>query len=56
MAIMLSELEPENPAPIVVLSNIYAGQGRWKDAERVRKTIDDRRLKKFPGLSLIGVA
>lgn len=56
MAIMLSELEPENPAPIVVLSNIYAGQGRWKDAERVRKTIDDRGLKKFPGLSLIGVA
>lgn len=55
MAIMLSELEPENPAPIVVLSNIYAGQGRWRDAERIRKTIDERGLKKYPGLSLIGL-
>ncbi|KAA8529456.1 hypothetical protein F0562_033745 [Nyssa sinensis] len=53
MAEKLSELEPENPTPFVILSNIYAGQGRWKDAERVRRMMNDGGLKKLPGLSLI---
>ncbi|GMP94097.1 hypothetical protein CsSME_00043684 [Camellia sinensis var. sinensis] len=56
MAKMLSELEPQNPTPFVILSNIYAEQGRWRDAERVRKMMNDRGLKKLPGLSSIGVS
>ncbi|KAK9276841.1 hypothetical protein L1049_006378 [Liquidambar formosana] len=55
MAKKLSEMEPENPAPLVILSNIYAEQGRWKDVERVRELINDRGLIKLPGYSLIGV-
>ncbi|TXG56408.1 hypothetical protein EZV62_017721 [Acer yangbiense] len=47
----LSELEPENPAPFVILSNIYASLGRWEDVERTRQIINDRGLRKFPGSS-----
>ncbi|XP_007046203.2 PREDICTED: pentatricopeptide repeat-containing protein At2g02750 [Theobroma cacao] len=55
MAMKLSELEPENPAPFVILSDIYAAVGRWGDAERIRQVIDDRGLRKFPGFSSIAV-
>ncbi|KAL5553912.1 hypothetical protein UlMin_041313 [Ulmus minor] len=56
MARKLIELEPESPTPFVILSNIYAGLGRWKDVERIRGMIDCRRYKKLPGFSLIGVS
>lgn len=55
MAKKLSELEPHDPTPFVILSNIYAVQGRWDDVERVREMMNDRGLKKLPGCSLIGV-
>lgn len=51
MAKKLSVLEPENPAPLVILSNMYAEQGRWSDVERIREMIDKRGLKKLPGYS-----
>ncbi|GLU17128.1 hypothetical protein SLE2022_335220 [Rubroshorea leprosula] len=54
MAVKLSELEPENPSPLVILSNIYAGLERWRDVERIRQMISDRGLKKLPGLSSAG--
>ncbi|XP_065848668.1 pentatricopeptide repeat-containing protein At5g39350-like [Euphorbia lathyris] len=49
---MLIEMEPENPGPYVMLSNIYAGVGRWIDADRVRSIIEARKLRKVPGFSL----
>ncbi|CAM8919288.1 unnamed protein product [Rhodiola kirilowii] len=52
----LREIDPENSSPFVILSNIYASQGRWKDAERIRETMDDMRVRKLPGYSLIEVA
>ncbi|KAK2983145.1 hypothetical protein RJ640_007821 [Escallonia rubra] len=55
MAEKLSKLEPENPIPFVILSNIYARQERWKDAQRAREMINHRRLEKIPGFSMIGV-
>ncbi|XP_010523443.1 PREDICTED: pentatricopeptide repeat-containing protein At2g02750 [Tarenaya hassleriana] len=55
MATKLSELEPENPAPFVILSSIYAALGRWKDVETTRQLIDDKRLVKHPGHSLAGL-
>lgn len=55
MAEKLLKLEPNSPTPYVILSNIYAGQGRWKDVERVRKIMNQRELKKLPAFSLIGV-
>ncbi|KAG2702278.1 hypothetical protein I3760_06G082400 [Carya illinoinensis] len=54
MAINLSELEPENPSPFVILSNIYATCGRWRDVERIRGIMSDKGLRKHPGFSLIG--
>ncbi|KAJ8563071.1 hypothetical protein K7X08_031523 [Anisodus acutangulus] len=52
----LSELEPQNPVPFVILYNLYARQGRWDDAERIRETIDERGLEKLPGYSTVGLA
>eukprot|EP01018_Ginkgo_biloba_P000321 Gb_38244 [translate_table: standard] len=51
----LFELEPKNAAPYVLLSNIYAAAGRWKDIEKVRKMMKDRRVKKPHGRSWIKV-
>eukprot|EP01018_Ginkgo_biloba_P031908 Gb_25357 [translate_table: standard] len=51
----LLELEPENAAHYVLLSNIYAAAGRWDDIENVRKIMKDRRVKKKPGCSWIEV-
>lgn len=51
MAMKLLEMEPENPTPSVILSNIYAGLGRWEDVERIRQMINDRPLTKLSGIS-----
>eukprot|EP01018_Ginkgo_biloba_P030868 Gb_12240 [translate_table: standard] len=49
------ELEPEDDATYVLLSNMYAASGRWDDAAKVRKLMKDRGLKKEPGYSWIVV-
>ena len=54
MAMKLAELEPENPTPLVILSNIYAEFGRWGDVERIRGIMNNKGLRKLPGSSLIG--
>ncbi|XP_027101620.1 pentatricopeptide repeat-containing protein At2g02750 [Coffea arabica] len=51
----LSALEPDNPIPFVILSNIYAGLEKWKDVERIRDIMSKRQLKKLPASSTIGV-
>ncbi|KAG5061929.1 hypothetical protein JHK85_003112 [Glycine max] len=56
MAKKLLDVEPENPAPLVVLSNIYAGLGRWKEVERIRGVITDKGLDKLSGFSMIELA
>lgn len=47
----LFDIEPENPATYVTLANIYASSGMWSEVAKVRKTMDDRRVVKKPGLS-----
>ncbi|XP_013636757.1 PREDICTED: pentatricopeptide repeat-containing protein At5g39350 [Brassica oleracea var. oleracea] len=49
----LFELEPENTGNYVLLSNIYAALGRWKDMEKVRKMMEDVGLRKKPGHSTV---
>ncbi|XP_047172864.1 pentatricopeptide repeat-containing protein At2g02750 [Vigna umbellata] len=56
MAMRLLDIEPENPTPLVILSNIYAGLGRWKEVERVRGMITDKGSDKLSGLSMTEVA
>eukprot|EP01018_Ginkgo_biloba_P016554 Gb_35599 [translate_table: standard] len=48
------ELDPENAAPYVLLSNIYAANGKWDDVAKVRKMMSGKVVKK-PGCSWIEV-
>lgn len=49
----LLELEPDNSAYYVVLSNLYAEMGRWSDLEKVREMMKERGLKKDLGSSFV---
>ena len=51
----LSELEPQDDALYVLLSNIYAAAGQWDDVANARKIMKDRGVKKEPGYSWIEV-
>lgn len=51
----LIELEPNNPANFVVLSNIYKDLGRWQDVARLKVAIRDTGFRKLPGCSVIEV-
>lgn len=47
----LLDLEPWNDGVYVVLSNIYAEAKNWREAERVRRLMKERRIAKTPGYS-----
>ncbi|XP_022149927.1 pentatricopeptide repeat-containing protein At5g56310-like isoform X2 [Momordica charantia] len=49
----LVEMEPENGAYYVVLSNILAEMGRWGEVEEVRDIMRERGLKKDSGSSSV---
>ncbi|KAA0053867.1 pentatricopeptide repeat-containing protein [Cucumis melo var. makuwa] len=51
----LLETEPENAGTFLVLSNIYASTGKWREAAGVRMKMKDKGLKKQPGCSWIEV-
>lgn len=51
----LVEVESENAATYVTLANIYATAGKWSEVEKVRKTMDKKRVVKKPGMSWIDV-
>ncbi|KAM1508334.1 hypothetical protein ACFX10_017662 [Malus domestica] len=51
----LFEVEPENAGAYVLLSNIYAGAGRWDDMARIRTRLNDLGIKKVPGSTSIEV-
>ncbi|KAF5743739.1 hypothetical protein HS088_TW08G00326 [Tripterygium wilfordii] len=45
--------EPKKGAYRVMLSNIYAGEGRWNDVKQLRDDITDGGQRKVPGVSWI---
>ncbi|GAA0152088.1 hypothetical protein LIER_10657 [Lithospermum erythrorhizon] len=45
-ATKLFELEPDNSGNYVLLSNIYASEGRWTDVETIRGLMKTHRVKK----------
>ncbi|KAJ0968147.1 hypothetical protein J5N97_025064 [Dioscorea zingiberensis] len=47
----LIDLEPRDMGPYVLLSNIYAEEGKWDDVERVRKVMAGNGLNKPAGVS-----
>ncbi|KAL8100985.1 hypothetical protein AgCh_033023 [Apium graveolens] len=49
----LIELEPTNSAAYVLLSNVYAKLGDWKDVRNVRDLMQTKGVKKVPGCSLV---
>ncbi|KAL3629424.1 hypothetical protein CASFOL_026646 [Castilleja foliolosa] len=51
----LFELEPGNTGNYVLMGNIYSSVGRFDDAERVRKMMDNVGLVKAPANSVIEV-
>ncbi|XP_049359483.1 pentatricopeptide repeat-containing protein At4g21065-like [Solanum verrucosum] len=51
----LIELQPENAGHYVLLSNIYAKAGKWKDMAKIRELMSHQKLKKVPGWTWIEV-
>ncbi|GAV58395.1 PPR domain-containing protein/PPR_1 domain-containing protein/PPR_2 domain-containing protein/PPR_3 domain-containing protein [Cephalotus follicularis] len=47
---------PENAGTYLLLSNIYASAGRWREATKVRLKMKGKGLKKQPGCSWVEVA
>ncbi|KAJ9154384.1 hypothetical protein P3X46_027726 [Hevea brasiliensis] len=47
----LARLEPSHGASRVLLSNIYAGAGKWEDAFLVRRAMRSHRMQRLPGYS-----
>ncbi|KAL8050822.1 hypothetical protein ABFX02_06G104500 [Erythranthe guttata] len=47
----LFQLAPEKSGYYVLLSNIYAKAGRWKDVTLIRSIMKERGIKKIPGIS-----
>lgn len=47
----LFELAPQQSGYFVMLSNIYAKAGRWKDVTLIRSMMKGRGIKKIPGIS-----
>ncbi|KAL2347223.1 hypothetical protein Fmac_001223 [Flemingia macrophylla] len=51
----LMEIDPLNSGPYVLLSNMYAELGKWKDVVRVRKQMRQQGVIKQPGCSWIEI-
>ncbi|KAF8053003.1 hypothetical protein N665_1477s0010 [Sinapis alba] len=52
-AMSLLELQPQNPGHYILLSNIYANDGKWEEVAKVRNLMNQRGLKKVPGYTWI---
>ncbi|GJV46881.1 pentatricopeptide repeat-containing protein [Tanacetum coccineum] len=49
----LLEIQPRNPSNYVLLSNIYAKEGKWDNVAKIRAQMTNNRLKKTPGFTWI---
>ncbi|KAK2662319.1 hypothetical protein Ddye_000893 [Dipteronia dyeriana] len=51
----LIKLEPCNDGNYVLMSNIYAAEGRWDDVAKMRRLMTERQIFRNPGHSLIEI-
>ncbi|KAM7480821.1 hypothetical protein LguiB_005404 [Lonicera macranthoides] len=51
----LFEIEPEIDSNYILLSNIFAGKGRWGDVSKIRALMTNQGIKKEPGCSWVEV-
>jgi len=51
----LAEMDPNNSGDHVLLSNVYAVAGKWKDVAGIRRTMIEQSMKKIPGWSMIEI-
>jgi len=51
----LFKLDPHNAGPYIMLSNLYAACGRWKDVAVVRSLMKEKSAKKFAAYSWVEV-
>ncbi|KAF9598093.1 hypothetical protein IFM89_024438 [Coptis chinensis] len=49
----LFEIEPENAGNYIILSNLYASNGRWEDVRNVRELMKGKDVAKEPGRSWV---
>ncbi|MCL7030234.1 hypothetical protein MKW94_013097 [Papaver nudicaule] len=49
----LFRLEPKHCGDYVMISNLYASEGRWSDVHKVRTTMLSKGVRKAPGHSLV---
>ncbi|KAJ4950151.1 hypothetical protein NE237_026983 [Protea cynaroides] len=47
------ELEPQDPAAYILLSNLYASMGQWDNVVEIRKSMKERKMIKEAGCSWI---
>uniref|UniRef100_J3LIP7 Pentacotripeptide-repeat region of PRORP domain-containing protein n=2 Tax=Oryza brachyantha TaxID=4533 RepID=J3LIP7_ORYBR len=55
VAEMIAELGLEHSGLQVQLSNLYAGRGKWEEVVSVRRGMEERRVLKVPGCSMVEV-
>ncbi|CAH9103260.1 unnamed protein product [Cuscuta epithymum] len=49
----LLEMDPNNSGDQVLLSNVYAGAGKWQGVAKVRRSMSEQKMKKTPGFSAV---
>ncbi|CAM8944914.1 unnamed protein product [Rhodiola kirilowii] len=49
----LFQIEPSNSGNYVLLSNVYASSGKWREAERIREAMKTEGVKKTTGWSSV---
>uniref|UniRef100_A0A7N0VDW5 Pentatricopeptide repeat-containing protein n=1 Tax=Kalanchoe fedtschenkoi TaxID=63787 RepID=A0A7N0VDW5_KALFE len=51
----MRNLDPQDSSAYILLSNIYADAGMWKEVTKIRRSMRYKKLKKEPGCSWIEV-
>ena len=51
----LLKIDPSNPAIYVLLGNIYATANMWEKQNEIRKLMEERNVKKTPGVSTVNI-